>query len=109
MVAYLYCIVLYWAFLQPTPSNKYQAPEVSGVWSEGHEDETVEVQAFYEDPVIVGGQEIDEEQHRYLAANLITEHDIKISFIPLAHHTNYYHTTSSTKREQMGNILQNMK
>lgn len=66
----------------------------------------MEVQAFNQDPVIVGGQKIDEEQHCHLAADLITK-----LFIPdylcacvLTHyvitvlHTNYSHTTSSTKR-----------
>lgn len=57
-----------------TPSDECEAPEVFRVWSEGHEDETVEVEAFYQDPVIVGGQKIDEEQHCHLAANLTTKH-----------------------------------
>lgn len=56
-----------------TPSNKYEAPEVFGVWSEGHEDETVEVEAFHQDPVVVGGQKINEQQHCHLAANLMTK------------------------------------
>lgn len=44
----------------------------------------MEVQAFYQDPVIVGGQKIDEEQHCHLAADLITKHEhfFHILFIP---------------------------
>lgn len=57
-----------------TPSDEGEAPQVFGVWSEGHEDEAVEVKAFYQDPVVVGGQKIDEEEHCHLAANLITKH-----------------------------------
>ena len=57
-----------------TPSDEGEAPEVFGVRSEGHEDEAVQVQALHQDPVVVGGQEVDEEQHGHLAADLITKH-----------------------------------
>lgn len=53
-----------------TPADEYQTPEVFGIWSEGHEDETVEVKAFYQNPVVIGSQKVDEEQHSHLAANL---------------------------------------
>lgn len=71
----LQCYVVYKkCFLSLTPSNECEAPEVFGVWSKGHEDETVEVEAFHKDPVVVSGQKIDEEQDCHLAANLITKH-----------------------------------
>lgn len=63
------------AFVPLTPSDECEAPKVFGVWSEGHEDETVKVQAFYQDPVVVGGQKVDEEQHCHFAANLIRKHE----------------------------------
>lgn len=62
------------ALLLLTPSDEYQAPEVFGIWAKGHEDETVEVEAFNQNPVVIGGQKIDEEQHSHLAANLKTKH-----------------------------------
>lgn len=64
----------YDVFLFLTPSDECEAPEVFGVWAEGHEDEAVKVEAFHQDPVVVGGQKIDEKQHRHLAADLITKH-----------------------------------
>lgn len=49
----------------------------------------MEVQAFHQDPVIVGSQKIDEEQHRQLAANLKKKQNnlkqiitFNISFVP---------------------------
>lgn len=67
-----------------TPSDECEAPDIFGVRSEGHEDKAVEVEAFYQDPVVVGGQKIDEEQHCDLAANLITKHGHfhRILFVP---------------------------
>lgn len=108
-------------FVLLTPSDECEAPKVFGVWSEGHEDETVKVQAFYQDPVVVGGQKIDEEQHCHLAANLITKQEqvFYILFIPaymcacvLTHYviiilyTNY---SLSVKRQYMMNILYHIK
>lgn len=58
---------------QLTPSNKYEAPEVFRIRPKGHENQAVQVETFYQDPVIVGGKKIDEEDHRHLAANLLTE------------------------------------
>ena len=58
-------------FLLLTPSNEYEAPEVYGIGPEGHEDETVQIKTFDQDPVVVGCQKIDEEQHCHLASNLI--------------------------------------
>lgn len=53
-----------------TPSYQREAPQVLGVGAEGHEDEAVQIEALHQDPVVVGGQEVDEEEHRQLAANL---------------------------------------
>ena len=53
-----------------TPSDECQPPQVLGVGQEGHEDEAVEVQPLHQDPVVVGGQEVDEEQHRDLTSDL---------------------------------------
>ena len=64
------------ALLLLTPSNEYEAPEVFWIGPKGHEDETVQVETFDQDPVVVGGQKIDEEQHCYLAANLMTKKTI---------------------------------
>lgn len=58
-----------------TPSDEYKSPEVFVVWPEGHEDETVEVEALNQDPEVVGGKKIDEEQHCHFAAHLIKKHE----------------------------------
>lgn len=59
--------------LSLTPAYKNEAPEVFGIGPKRHKDEAVQVEAFHQDPVIVGGQEIDEKQHRHLTADLIME------------------------------------
>ena len=53
-----------------TPTDESQPPEVLGVGQEGHEDEAVEVQPLHQDPVVVGGQEVDEQQHCDLTSDL---------------------------------------
>lgn len=53
-----------------TPAYQREAPQVLGVGTEGHEDKAVQVESFHQDPVVVGGQEVDEEEHRQLAADL---------------------------------------
>lgn len=53
-----------------TPAYQREAPQVLGVRTEGHEDEAVQVKTLHQDPVVVGGQEVDEEEHRKLAADL---------------------------------------
>lgn len=53
-----------------TPSDECESPQVVGVGEEGHEDEAVQVQPLHEDPVIVGCQEVDEQQYGNLAAHL---------------------------------------
>lgn len=53
-----------------TPANQSEAPEVLPVWEEGHENKAVEVQAFHQDPIIISGQEVQEEGHSHLTANL---------------------------------------
>lgn len=53
-----------------TPANDDEDPQVVLVGKEGHEDQAVQVEAFHQDPVVVGGQEVEEERHHRLAANL---------------------------------------
>lgn len=53
-----------------TPANDDEDPQVVLVGEEGHEDQAVQVEAFHQDPVVVGGQEVEEERHHHLAANL---------------------------------------
>lgn len=57
-----------------TPSNEYESPEIFGIRAKSHEDEAMQVEAFHQDPVVVGCQKVDEEQHCHFAANLETEH-----------------------------------
>lgn len=53
-----------------TPANQSEAPEVLPVWEEGHEYKAVEVQAFHQDPIIISGQEVQEEGHSHLTTDL---------------------------------------
>lgn len=56
-----------------TPAYENEAPEVFGIGPKRHEDEAVQVETFDQDPIIVCSQEIDEEQHRHLTADLIID------------------------------------
>lgn len=56
-----------------TPADDGECPQVVLVWEEGHEDEAVEVQALYQDPVVISGQEVDEQQHCHFTPNLERE------------------------------------
>ena len=53
-----------------TPADDDEDPQVVLVGEEGHEDQAVQVETFHQDPVVVGGQKIEEESHHHLAANL---------------------------------------
>lgn len=55
-----------------TPADDDEDPQVVLVGEEGHEDQAVQVKTFHQDPVVVGGQKIEEESHHHLAANLWT-------------------------------------
>lgn len=55
-----------------TPADDDEDPQVVLVGEEGHEDQAVQVETFHQDPVVVGGQKIEEESHHHLAANLWT-------------------------------------
>ena len=54
-----------------TPANESEAPQVLGVRVERHEDEAVQIQAFHQNPIVVGGQEVDEQQDCDLASYLV--------------------------------------
>lgn len=53
-----------------TPSNQSKSPQIFSVREEGHKDEAVEVQTLNKDPVVVSCQEVHEQGHHHLAANL---------------------------------------
>lgn len=53
-----------------TPADDDEDPQVVLVGEEGHKDQAVQVETLYQDPVVVGGQKIEEERHHHLAANL---------------------------------------
>ncbi len=53
-----------------TPPDQSEAPQVLRVRQEGHEDETVQVQALHQDPVVVCSQEIDEQQDSHFTTHL---------------------------------------
>lgn len=55
---------------QLTPSNQRKSPQILPVGEEGHEDEAVEIQALHQNPVVIGGQKVQEQSHRHLAADL---------------------------------------
>lgn len=56
-----------------TPSNQSKSPQILPIREEGHEDEAVEVETLDQDPVVVCGQEVHEQRHHHLAANLCTK------------------------------------
>lgn len=56
-----------------TPSNQSKSPQILSVREEGHKDEAVEVQTLHKDPVVIGRQEVHEQGHNHLAANLYTQ------------------------------------
>lgn len=56
-----------------TPADDDEDPQVALVGEEGHEDQAVQVETFHQDPVVVGGQKIEEERHHHLAADLRAE------------------------------------
>jgi len=53
-----------------TPPNQSEAPQVFRVGQEGHEDETMQVQALHQDPVVVCSQEIYEQQDGHFTTHL---------------------------------------
>lgn len=55
-----------------TPPDDGEGPQVVLVREEGHEDEAVQVQAFHQDPVMIGRQEVQEESHSDFTARLRT-------------------------------------
>lgn len=57
-----------WSIL--TPANDDEDPQVVLVGEESHEDQAVQVETFHQNPVVVGGQKIEEEGHCHLATNL---------------------------------------
>lgn len=58
---------------QLTPSDQSESPQILSVGEEGHEDEAVQVQTLHQDPVVVGGEEVQEQGHDHLAADLFTD------------------------------------
>ncbi len=60
-----------------TPPDQCEAPQVLRVRQEGHEDETVQVQALHQDPVVVCSQEIDEQQDRHFTTHLKMKSEAK--------------------------------
>lgn len=65
-----------------TPANDDEDPQVALVGEEGHEDQAVQVKTFHQDPVVVGGQKIQEESHHHLAANLGAQGDACVRPVP---------------------------
>lgn len=53
-----------------TPAKERESPKILLLGEERHEDEAVEVEAFHQDPVVVGGQEVQEQGDSHLAAHL---------------------------------------
>lgn len=65
-----------------TPANDDEDPQVALVGEEGHKDQAVQVETFHQDPVVVGGQKIEEESHHHLAANLGAQGDACVRLVP---------------------------
>lgn len=61
-----------------TPPNERQGPQVAFVGEESHEDQTVEIEALDQDPIVVGSQKVEEHSDNHLAAHLTERRNTKI-------------------------------
>lgn len=79
--------------MELTPPNQSKSPQILSVREEGHEDEAVEVETLNKDPVVIGCQEVHEQGHNHLAANLYTISKQREQRIRKLHDSKREHTT----------------
>lgn len=68
-----------------TPPDQSEAPQVFRIRQEGHEDETVQVQALHQDPIVVCSQEIDEQQDSHFTTHLKKKSEANKSILISTH------------------------